>query len=355
MSLASGLCGRILSKTKGRGASRLPSKSALAKEFGVSPATVSNAIRMLKDQGAIRSVPGKGVYLASGAPAKAGSGRKRGAGLLLGLAGCYLPSGRSLEADGLTALSGNPILSGVWTAVRESGSTLAMIPGEPGLLDVPLIRRLKLDGVIVAGGMPASELEKLRRASIPAMLSNYPVSLGNPVSFVDFDNAWMLEEAVRLFKARGRRRVAFLGASAYSVPGYGDWLKERFLIALAKSGLFYDFTELFAELPMQGPAPAYEAASAMLSLPEPPDSFFCWSSSFADSVALAAKERSLRIPRDLSIAVCVNSGETRFSQFLQPCEELGRALFESLCKRIDDPGLFIAEFMKPVFQDRRTI
>jgi len=353
MSLASGLCERILAKTR-PGASRIPSKSSLAKEFGVSPATVSNAIRLLKDEGALRSVPGKGVYLASAALGKAAR-KGRGAGLLIGLAGCYLPSGESFAADGVQALDYNPVISGVWAAAREAGAALAMVPGKPGSIDAQLVRRLKLDGVIVAGGMPFSELMKLRRLPAPVVLANYPAAPACPLGFADFDNAWMLEDAVRRFKAKGRSRVAFVGQRDYSVPGYGAWLKERFVIALAKAGLQW-LPELFLEAAASPASPLSDSeAGALLSLKAPPDAVFCWSPSWAVSLAAAAKAKGLKAPRDLSLAVCSNHGEPGFSFYRQPCERLGRLLFEFLAASANDRSAFLSEFLRPSFNDRRSI
>jgi len=353
MSLASGLCERILAKTRS-GSSKIPSKSCLAKEFGVSPATVSNAIRLLKDGGSLRSVPGKGVYLASAAPGKA-SRKKRGAGLLIGLAGCYLPSGDSFASDGVQALDYNPVISGVWAAAREAGATLAMVPGGPGSIDLQLVRRLKLDGVIVAGGTPFAELLKLRRMPVPLVLSNYPAVPASPFSFADFDNAWMLEDAVRRFKDRGCSRIAFVGQREYSVPGYGAWLKERFMIALAKAGLQW-FPELWMESSSPSVRPLSESeAESLLSLRSPPDAAFCWSPSWAASLVSAAKAKGLKAPRDLSLAVCSNSGEPGFSFYRQPCERLGRLLFEFLADSANDPSAFLSEFLRPSFNDRRSV
>lgn len=41
---------------------QLPSRTDLASRFGVSPMTVSNAMRLLRDEGVVASVPGRGVF-----------------------------------------------------------------------------------------------------------------------------------------------------------------------------------------------------------------------------------------------------------------------------------------------------
>lgn len=43
----------------------IPSKRTLGQEFGVSSGTVERAVRMLKDEGYLRTVTGRGLYATS--------------------------------------------------------------------------------------------------------------------------------------------------------------------------------------------------------------------------------------------------------------------------------------------------
>lgn len=45
---------------------QLPSRTELASQFGVSPMTVQNAMRLLRDEGIVATVPGKGVFARRG-------------------------------------------------------------------------------------------------------------------------------------------------------------------------------------------------------------------------------------------------------------------------------------------------
>ncbi len=42
---------------------RLPNRGALARDYGVSVATVDRAVRLLTERGTTRTLPGKGTYL----------------------------------------------------------------------------------------------------------------------------------------------------------------------------------------------------------------------------------------------------------------------------------------------------
>jgi DNA-binding GntR family transcriptional regulator len=41
----------------------IPSKATLSQELGVAGNTVEKAVRLLKDEGVVRGVPGRGVYV----------------------------------------------------------------------------------------------------------------------------------------------------------------------------------------------------------------------------------------------------------------------------------------------------
>ncbi|MDL4816834.1 winged helix-turn-helix domain-containing protein [Actinomadura opuntiae] len=45
---------------------RIPSASALAEECGVSQRTAADAVRILKERGLVRGVPGRGVFVLPG-------------------------------------------------------------------------------------------------------------------------------------------------------------------------------------------------------------------------------------------------------------------------------------------------
>ncbi len=44
--------------------SRLPGERALQQEFGLAPVTIRKAVRLLRDEGLVRTVPGMGTYVA---------------------------------------------------------------------------------------------------------------------------------------------------------------------------------------------------------------------------------------------------------------------------------------------------
>jgi len=48
---------------EGRIGPRLPSQMALAEQLGVSPMTIQRALKILKAEGLVRSVPGLGTFV----------------------------------------------------------------------------------------------------------------------------------------------------------------------------------------------------------------------------------------------------------------------------------------------------
>lgn len=326
---------------------RLPSKASLREEFGVSAGTVSNAIRALKDEGLLRSVPGKGVFLVEPS-SPASSGR----GLLLGVCGCYLPGADALAEGGLSALSGNGVLQGFQAAALEASASLAIVPWNAEGFKPTALRSLKLDGLLVAGGAPESDLLKLARCGIPALLANYPAVPAPQLPFLDFDNAWAFEEALRVLKAKGRRRVACLAVESHSVPGYRDWLFERFAVGLAKEGL--PFEPGFYRFASSRDA-AVAVASELLALKRPPEALLCWNQELLLGALAAAKGRKLSVPGELScLAACSFDPKARGSRFLHDGPGLGRALFEALRKRVEDPFAKVSGFLKPRYVEGGT-
>lgn len=359
MSEAKELSGKLLKMLEGDVSEGgvLASKRELAKKFGLSPATVSNAIRLLKDEGKVRSVPGKGVFLAGVEGLRRQSKSPADKPRVVGLAGSYLPSGESLDSDGIDSIRRDPMLDGIWSAAQKSGAVLAMLSESGHEIEMPLIRKLKLDGIIIAGGMGQAELMKLRRCGIPAILTNYPAMLAPPLNFIDYDAPWMLEEAIRLFKEKGRRRPAFLCMSEFSVPGFRRWLEERWQLALIRAGLFYEYPRYMALEHAAGSSPQGCAeAAAMLSLDEPPDAFLCWGPDAVDGVRKAVADQGLQVPRDVSIvASWMPPASDSCSCFAQSRTELGRLVFEGLLKAMSDPQIQIAEFIKPVYREHGTL
>ena len=334
---------RIASSPDGR----LPSKSILSKEFGISAGTVSNAIRALKDEGRLRSVPGKGVFLVE--PSSGAVPRH----LMIGLCGCYLPGEDVFASKGVSALACDKILQGAQEAALESSCALAMLPWSVEGFKHASLRSLKLDGLIIAGGAPEIELLKLARSGIPSILANYPAVPAPQLPFFDFDNAWSVAESVRLLKERGRRRIAFLTLNSHSVPAYGKWIRERFIVALAEQGLAFD-PAFYA--PVASESAASKESASMLSSSAPPDAFICWTPEMVAGVASSAAELGLSIPSEISvIASCAPVEGGRCTHFLQPRLALGRALFDALRKRIDDPFANVSGFIKLEFIDRGTI
>jgi DNA-binding LacI/PurR family transcriptional regulator len=214
---------------------RLQSKRSLAKEFGVSPTTISRITRSFKDEGRVCCVPGQGVF-ALGADGE----RPLNFTPLFGLTGCYVGTASAHPDEMTSAIAGIPLLSGVQESSLAAKCALTLMPWGAMGFDAELARELGLSGLIIVGGAPEDELLKVVRTGIPAILANYPATSAPLLPFIDFDNERALRECVEALRAKGRRRPVFLTLGSHSVPGYGRWLKERLIIALAENGFSYD-------------------------------------------------------------------------------------------------------------------
>ncbi len=331
---------------------QLPSKRELAREFGLSPATVSNAIKILKDSGKLRTVPGRGVYMADFKGSAASP-----SGMTIGLAGAYIPEPRDLDRDGIEIVSKAPILDGIWESAQEAGAVLVMLPGMSQSVDIAMFKKLRLDGLIIAGGLPHSELLALRNCGIPVILANYTAPAVPPLNFVDFDNIWMIREAVKIFKANGHQRIAFTGTMGTSVAGYSEWLKEQFFIALIKEGLHYRYEDYVSleEQYTKDKLPAYDSTLKMLEMPEPPTAFFAWQQVFAKGMSAAFAEKKLKVPEDVSIIVSARDTYEKFSIFSLPMREVGHRLFSNLAAMTVNPTHFAAEFIRPTYIDNSSV
>lgn len=192
---------------------------------------------------------------------------------------------------------------GVLDAVRGSGLELVVHPcnrAAPNFLDEVqgFVVRQKLFGVVMPPSVSEDErvVAMLREADCP-YVRIASVSLDEPARMVVTNDSRGAAEAARHLAELGHTRVAFISGpdSFRSSHERGRGFEE----GLAEHGLKLD-----PKLVRRG---AYtfesgvEAATDLLSLPNPPTAIFAGNDEMAIGVMKAARDRGMDVPFDLSI------------------------------------------------------
>jgi len=148
--------------------------------------------------------------------------------------------------------------------------------------------------------------------------------------------------AVNELLRAGHRRIGFatnldhIPATHGRLKGYQD--------ALHAAGISFDPRLVVAGESDPGPRGGYQAARALLALPDPPTALFCFNDRMAMGAYRAAAELGLRIPADLSvigfdnqeiIAAGLYPGLTTVAL---PHYEMGQWAVRALLRLIESPG-----------------
>jgi LacI family transcriptional regulator len=197
------------------------------------------------------------------------------------------------------------------------------------------------DGVIlVTSELTGSQLEQLRQADIPLIV----LDPGNPpppdLPSVGATNWAGGLAATEHLLALGHRRIGV-------IAGPGEYLCSRARTdgcrsALERAGIGLDPALVRSgDFQHEG---GFACGAELLGLPEPPTAIFAGSDQQAFGLYEAARQRSLRIPQDLSV---VGFDDLPISRWVspplttvrQPLAEMGRAAAQMLADLIDGLAL----------------
>lgn len=339
---------------------RLPSRSVLARQFGLSTAAVSIAIKKLADRHLLEFVPGKGVFLS----AKETSPKTFTIGLI-GQFASHMANGG--HPDGPYA---KPIVEGIVRSAGERNCVVSVFPEtreEP--LDIDRIEAHGADCLICEGlDIRAETVLELRRRGLPLLLiSQVHGSLqATGVSCVYYNVVGAIRRAVRLFFERGHRRIAYLFAKPGVEAKWTEW-RDTFYAEAATLGLHYPYRDYCRIIPrdrrrFEGELSESlrEETVALLGLPEPPTAIFYsfyWFG-YLEGAMEAVAQRGLTIGKDLSVLckdVHGNPEEPPVSALVQQPQILGRKLIEAAKKLADDPYQVFQIDIPLGFVDRGSI
>lgn len=269
--------------------SSLPSIRQLCDRYGVSKHTASQALSNLNEMGIIELLHGKITRIA------ANPFRKQIEIIYVGNTPIEQQEFWSEFYRGIVdEFQANPEFKFVLRSITVHGGTGA-------------IKRLDIAntaGILVLGSASRERLDYLRQYAIPFVLL-YDRVEEDGISFVTADLRRSLTDMVALFKNRGCRRVAYIGAFAGQADeGINIDKMNYFKDALLAAGLPVDKV-LFQNAEHKMPC-GYETMKTLLATQERPDGLFVASDILAVGAYRAMNEAGLRPGIDIAIAGCDN-------------------------------------------------
>lgn len=331
----------------------LPPVTSLSEQFGVSPGTVSLAIRSLEKEGLVRVVPRQGVFIIEQ------SANTTPVSLVptIGVRGSYVSKAR--EKSSVYAYS---LLSSLLEAANHKHGALLMLPSAP---DSPAIDRVACErqgirGMIFLGGESEAEAISLREQGFPVICGNKPTAT-QALNYVDYDHASALREIIHRFVEVGHRRIAVLFPKVTSPRRY-ESLQPDFINSLCEADIYYNPKPYWRHVrahknDMSSETSVEQAVRDLMLLAEPPTAIYCHSPVIADQVAPVLESLGLSIPDDVSLASSPhnNADEAVYSGFISPHDKHAQQILESLYATIAQP-FHIAQIGIPLeFLDKGSI
>ncbi len=317
----------------------LPTEHELAAQFGVARLTVLKALDLLKNEGLLTGVRGKGTFVARNA--KAPEAERRQLGIV-----CLQ----------LQDTFGHEVFLGFeGEALRNDYAVVAGNSNFDAALEAAHLKRIYEQGVAGVALIPFFQLNRALVQSLHE--AGYPVvcvdnSYGIPgIPYLRTDNYQAAYDAVRLLINSGRRRIAFVTNTMEALEIVCT-VRERYngyRQALADCGIVFQHgwvQELGAALAARRPAEvgldlyAYSPIHRLLHLPERPDAILLLWDELAPAAWNAIRNANLSIPDDIAL-IGFNDDDLcsllnpALTSIRQPARELGALAARLLIDRIE--------------------
>jgi LacI family transcriptional regulator len=233
------------------------------------------------------------------------------------------------------------ILAGAAEALYEQDMRVVLSPTQhEHTREVSLLDRLMhgaTDGALIV--LPSESSEELERA----LASGYPFVVVDPLMPLDdgvpsVSAAHMsgADQAMRYLLSLGHRRIG-------AITGPAGWVatedrRRGYRAALASAGIPLDpALEVEADFEI---SEGEEAATQLLSTPNPPTAVFAFNDNIAIGTMRAARELGLRIPEDLSVVgfddvELATIVTPRLTTIRQPLAEMGRTAVSLLVRLLE--------------------
>jgi LacI family transcriptional regulator len=155
-----------------------------------------------------------------------------------------------------------------------------------------------VDGVILAGRVPAALVEYIRRMRLPVVFVDYYPRAGR-FSAVLIDNLEGARQAVCHLLSEGHQKVAFL-AGDLNHPSIFERF-EGYKRALNEHGVAFDAALAVIDEPYPGYHNGYRAVAKLASSGKLPSAIFACNDAMAIGAMRWLKENGYRIPQDVAI------------------------------------------------------
>lgn len=311
---------------------QLPTEADLMRRFQVSRGTVQRVLADLSTQGLLRREQGRGTFRTAPASRPASAPRSM-------LVGVWFNQPRSpMWSPVIDSLRQELDYWGYHGVYEEGGLAV----GAEGRGIASLVRK-SLDGFIVA---PSNNPEDDHRPLVELISRQVPIVMvdrslpEHETDLVTCTNEIGAEQLTAHLLDLGHRRVGFIG-----VPGLEtvDDRARGYRLTLQRRGVSID-DRWISQSPGTLRDCGREAARAMLTLPAEarPTALLGANDYIAETCAIAARERGLQVPEDLSIvgfddANPMPEQEPWLTTYAQPRESIGRQAARLLMKRISEP------------------
>ncbi len=311
---------------------RLPGVGKLSKEFGVNPATVSKAVRLLEDRGMLTINGTKGTFITE-------SARKiyKRIGILDTMERGFSPE----EKNSLVRLCEKNGYEHFTIEYNNANSKNG----------ISFISSLPADGFVFNYKTITPELVISLRQSGKQFVSVNQIFDIPGASWVDFDNEATIENGLNILASAGRKRIALIGFK-WGLPGHHEGIKTVYKNYMNKISAFderlwcaekvyMDYFDRYGDN-------AYfelgkEAAEYLMKLDNPPDAIFVMSAWTASGAYNALLNAGCKIPEDVAFLV-YSSGEEKYIKEAAVYSTIGypyirkvQRAIEILTKLIENP------------------
>lgn len=266
----------------------------VARVAGVSTATVSRALRGLpsvseQTKQTVHRVASDLGYVVSRSASSLATGRTMTVGVVTPYVSRWFYS---------------TVLEAVERELRGSGYDALLVGvGEPMTgANLPFraeMLRNRVDGVVVlTAPLTGRELDGVRALGLPTVFIGSAVA---GATGVRIDDVAAGRAATEHLLSLGHRRIAHLGGDPHQPLNFSTPSDRRagWMSALRAAGLEpHPAYDVFGDFTPKG---GYDAARALLALPEPPTAVFAASDEMAFGVLLAARDLDVRVPERLSV------------------------------------------------------
>ena len=295
----------------------LPAERQLAEEFGVGRGVVRHALKVLQQEGVLRTIPQRGCCLVRNAPDGAPAAPKR---MLV-----HLP--HRIARDAKETME---VLSGICQSASEQFAEVLMSFASPSPEE--LIDRVKsgdLQGVIYIE--KGSHFAELRDAGVPCVIANQELEFDSVNSRADFRGIGRMA-GLRLLAA-GHRRIGLLTGPMDDMIYHEMLAGFRGALAEEEIAVHPEWTLQIDHTTKGGNGDA--ALKKLLKSPARPTAFFAMRDHRAERLYRAAESLDLRIPEDISVIGYDNiswpgAEAHHLTTIRQPASEIGRSAVELL-------------------------